>query len=184
MGDLSQYHTQIDALAGQLDKLLKVINHSDPSAAQLKHVLYDKYKSQVTHIAKSIKGHISWSVFYSYLTGLMDSGSLTIPPENRVVIVKKLIRDFEDVFVVRHQLNEFSEPDPVDLHQQNRLKKIRKQIRNNRKKKEPVVDHRDLYEMMQQKHQQKAAKKNLDRLIKAMNKINPQEIEEKINHSK
>lgn len=184
MSDLSQFHTSIDTLAVQLDKLLKVINHSDPSADHMKHVLYNKYKAQVSEVAEAVKKQLSWSVFYEYLTGLLKKESLSIPPENQTVIIKKLIRDFEDIFVVKHQLDEFTEPEPVDTQQQSRLRKIRKQIRTNRKKKEPEVNHRDLYEMMQQKHQQKAAKKNLDRLIKAMNKINPNEIEEKINHSK
>lgn len=184
MSELSQFHASIETLAIQLDKLLKVINHSDPSADHMKHLLYEKYKAKITEIAQLVKQQISWAVFYEYLIGLQKKGSLSIPPENQTVIIKKLIRDFEDIFVVKHKLFEFEEPEPVDIRQQNRLRKIRKQIRSNRKIKEPEVNHGDLYEMMQQKHQQKAAKRNLDRLVKAMNKINPQEIEEKVNPSK
>ncbi len=62
MGEIARYHSEVDSLALQLEKLLKVINHSDPSAEKMKHVLYKKYKSNLTHLAHDIKQNLSFGI--------------------------------------------------------------------------------------------------------------------------
>lgn len=176
MTELSKYHHSIVSLALQLERLLKVINHSDPSAETMKHVLYDKYKTQLAQVAETIKPAISWVVFSRYLGELHTDRSLSISAEARAIVITKLIKDFEDQFVIRHRLSEFTEV-PVDENQKERLKRIRKQIRNNRKIQATNVRADDIGDMIQLKFQQKTAKKSLEKLVKAFSKIEMPETE-------
>ncbi len=171
MGDLTRFHSDIDTLATLLEKLLKVINHSDPSAKNMKVVLYDKYKARLSTLAEEIKEIFSWSVFYSYLNELFSNNSLSINEDSTETVVKKLIKDFENEFVVRHELSELSPPDPVDTRQRERIRRIRNQIRKNRRTQSNAPIGVDIIEMMQQKVQQKTAKSSLDKLVKAFSKI-------------
>lgn len=171
MNRLSRFHTDIDALAAMLEKLLKVINHSDPSAKKMKVVLYDKYKARLSGLAEEIKESASWSSFYTYLNELFSGDSLSIGEESREVVVNKLMKDFENEFIVKHELSEFSAPDPIDTRQRDRLRKIRKQIRNNRKHQNNSFNSHDFVDMLQHKVKQKTAKNSLEKLVKALNKI-------------
>lgn len=174
MSTLSHFHPKIEALAFQLEKLLKVINHSDPSAEQIKHQLYEKYKRNLSLLISELKTSTSWFEVNRYLDSLRATDILTIEEETREIVVNKLIKDFEDAFIVRHQLSELTPPDPVDSYQQRRLKRIRKQIRTNRQRHTSPLKTTDLGDMIMLKNQQKTAKQNLDRLIKAFNKIDLQ----------
>lgn len=171
MSGLSRFYTEIDALAAILEKLLKVINHSDPSAKNMKVVLYDKYKARLSELAGEIKDTASWSAFYAYLTEMFSEDSLSIGEESRAVVEKKLMKDFENEFIIKHELSEFSAPDPVDTKQRDRLRNIRKQIRNNRKHQNNSFNSHDFVDMLQHKVKQKTAKSSLDKLVKAFNKI-------------
>jgi hypothetical protein len=171
MSGLTRFHSDIDALAALLEKLLKVINHSDPSAKNMKVVLYEKYKTRLSELSAEIKQTTSWSVFYAYLNDLLSSDSLPISEESKETVVAKLMKDFESEFIVKHELSEFSPPDPIDTSQRDRLRKIRKQIRNNRKYQHNSFDTRDIVDLMHHKVQQKTAKNSLEKLVKAFNKI-------------
>ncbi|MBU2511754.1 hypothetical protein KJ966_10460 [bacterium] len=183
MNNLTNYHEAIHSLASQLEKLLKVIGHSDPSAERMKHVLYDKYKENLSDIAGDLKPLFSWSALLQYLNRLKISDNLLVSPEQRETIVNKMIKDFEGEFVLKHELSEFSAPNPVDTRQKERLKRIRKQIRNNRKSQEQIQTQNSLFEMVQFKNQQKTAKDSLNKLVKALNKISPQKLEVPINQN-
>ncbi len=171
MNPLSRFLIDIDALAAILEKLLKVINHSDPSAKNMKVVLYDKYKARLSELAEEVKQSSSWSSFYAYLNELFSGNSLSIGEESKNVVVKKLMKDFENEFIVKHELSEFSAPDPIDTKQKDRLRKIRKQIRNNRKHQNNSFNSHDFVDMLQHKVKQKTAKSSLEKLVKAFNKI-------------
>ena len=171
MNRLSRFHADIDALAAILEKLLKVINHSDPSAKNMKVVLYDKYKVRLSELAQEVKESTSWSTFYAYLTDFFSGNSFSIDEESKEVVVNKLMKDFENEFIVKHELSEFSAPDPIDTRQKDRLRKIRKQIRTNRKHQNNSFHSHDFVDMLQHKVKQKTAKSSLDKLVKAFNKI-------------
>ncbi len=181
MNNHINYHEAIHSLANQLEKLLKVISHSDPSADRMKHVLYDKYKENLSNLAEELKAVFSWSALLEYLNRLKKLESLLVSPDQRETIVNKLIKDFEGEFVLKHELSEFSTPNPVNSRQKERLRRIRKQIRNNRKSNEQIQVQNSLFEMVQFKNQQKAAKSSLTKLVKALNKINPQKLEAQVN---
>lgn len=142
----------------------------------MKHVLYNKYKSKLSQVAEEIKLSISWSVFSRYLNGLYSDHTLSVTVESRQIVINKLIKDFEDQFIIRHRLSEFT-PDPIDQDQKERIKKIRKQIRNNRKIQVTNLKADDIVDMIQLKFQQKTAKKNLEKLVKAFSKIELPETE-------
>lgn len=172
-----RFHSDIEALALQLEKLLKVIKHSDPSAAQIKHLLYEKYKQKIAELAKEIRQATSWYEFNRYLDSLLLPDMLSVADDAREIVVKKLVKDFEAVFIERHQLSELSPPEPSDTRQRERIKKIRKQIRNNRKHQHPTFNTDDLSDMFLYRHQQKTGKKSLDRLVKALSKIDLQKVD-------
>lgn len=178
MKNLINYHSDIHTLATQLEKLMKVINHSDPTAERMKHLLYEKYKEQMTATATCLKPLFSWSALLDYLVRLKQSDSFLIASEHKEKIMNKLIKDFEAEFISKHKLAEFAAPDPVDLKQKKRLQRIRKQIRNNRKPKEHTHMQHSVFEMMQYKNQQKTAKSSLDKLVRAFNRIDPQELDQ------
>lgn len=178
-----RYQNDINNLASQLEKLLKVINHSDPSAEKMKHVLYNKYKTQLDTIADNIKRSTSWTEFYTFLLSQKKENNLPVAKENEQLILKKLIKDFEDLFIERHQLSELSPPEPTDVRQKERIKRIRKQIRTNRKAKAKIYPKDDIIEMVQMKNKEKQGKKSLDKLIKAINKVDPNKIDKHLNHS-
>jgi len=177
MSELRQYQQEIEALATQLEKLLKVINHSDPSAEKMKYVLYEKYKLKLADLAREIKVTISWTALNHYLEKLTSSSSFPVDEDSREVVINKLVKDFEGEFIVRHELSEFSAPDPVDERQKHRIRRIRQQIRINRLKKTNNFKADDIVDMYHLKFQQKTAKKSLDKLVKAFSKIEVPETE-------
>jgi hypothetical protein len=177
MSQLNHYRPRINILAGQLGKLLKVINHSDPSADTVKHLLYDKYKQSLSDLVEEIKTDTSWSSFHFFLADLFKSDISNVEEEIKEIVTRKLMRDFESAFITRHKLSEFSAPEPGDQVQKERIRAIRKQIRNNRKQQEKIIPMMDLREMVQTKNQEKKGKSSLDKLVQVFNKIDPSNFE-------
>ncbi len=177
MNNLNRYFEAINTLAGQLGKLLKVINHSDPSADTVKHVLYDKYKSTLSAMAAEIKTHTSWSSFNLYLEELKKGNRLILEDGIKEVVYRKLIKDFEDEFITRHKLAEFAAPNPENQIQKERLRRIRQQIRSNRKKQKNPLPANDIGELFRIKNREKKAKSSLDKLVKVFNNLDPKRFE-------
>ena len=176
MSHLKRYSQKIDLLATQLEKLLKVINHSDPSAENVKHVLYDKYKLTLSDLAEEIKSNTTWSTFNLFLTDHLHS-DLHIDGDAREIVSRKLIKDFENEFITRHELSEFAKPDPGKQVQRERIRQIRKQIRTNRKQQKKAYPGYDVTDMLKTKNQEKQGKSSLDKLVKIFSKIDPARFE-------
>lgn len=177
MTDIKIFHDDICSLVALLEKLLKVINHSDPSANRMKLVLFDKYKKKITSVAGEIKMSFSWEILNRYLERSDKNGTFAISPENRTVILNRLRRDFEEEFYTKQVLDEFTQEEPVRDPQQDRIRKIRKQIKKNRKiQSKPFVEE-DFSEMIRFRNNQREARRSLDKLVRALNKIKPIDVE-------
>lgn len=171
MAELSHFQPDIESLAQQLEKLLKVINHSDPSAEKIKHALYEKYKKHLSIFIIDIKQNASWPEINRFLGFVFETNSVSISLDFRETIKNKLAKDIEESFITRHRLSELTPQEKINHNQRERLKKIRKQIRNNRKNRAASLPVDDLADMLHYKHQTKTAKQNLDKLVKAFSKI-------------
>jgi len=171
---------EIYSLAAQLEKLLKVINHSDPTAKNKKLVLHEKYKRHLEVVAGAAKKHYRWDDVMRLINTTSNSADFPIAEDVNKIITKKLLKDFEDQFVSRYVLNEFTAPDPGDEKQKERIRRIRNQIRTNRKNSEKKYTRDNLLEIVQLRDQQRCARKSLDKLINAVNKLNPEVLEAQI----
>ncbi len=184
MTSLSKYKRDIDSLASQLHKLLKVIRHSDPSAEELKHLLHEKYQSHLTSIAHKVKERYLWEDFREYLVSQTDSKSSDVNGENSAAIRKKLIADFEKQFIARQVLSEFSAPDPKEIRRQREIRKRKKEEAQARKAaSEKKYSKSAILEMVQATQKKRQARTELKSLIDAIRKIDPQKIETKISQS-
>ena len=184
MTSLSKYLQDINSLASQLQKLLKVIRHSDPSAEELKHLLHDKYQNHLSTVARQIKERFLWEDFRDFLlsqSGIDDSIELG---ENSSVIRNKLISDFEKQFVAKQILNEFSPPDPEIIRRQREERKRRKELKARQAAAaEKQFSKENIIEMVQTTQKQRQARSELKSLIEAIRKIDPEKIENKISQS-
>jgi len=183
MTSLAKYRGDINSLASQLHKLLKVIRHSDPSASELKHLLYDKYRKHLVTTAKQVKEHYQWDDFRDYLLSQADLNGSQPFDDSEQVIKKKLVNDFEKEFVAKHVLAEFSSPDPEEIRRQREIRKREKAIKANRVQTEEPFTKEKIMDMVQAKQKQRQGRSNLQSLIAAIRKIDPQKIEIKISQS-
>lgn len=183
MTSLSRYIDDINSLASQLQKLLKVIRHSDPSAEELKHLLHEKYQDHLSSIAREAKERFSWEEFCKFLRSQTTPDRSDVLGENSAVIQKKLISDFEKRFVARQVLNEFSPPDPEEIRRQRELRRRRKEYRARQAEAEKQFSKEQIIEMVQTTRKQRQARSELQSLIQAIRKIDPQKIESKISQS-
>ena len=167
----------VELLAMQLEKLLKVINHSDPTAASKKVLLYNKYQENLELLVNNLKIDYSWPELQSLIKeqpGIIAK----IEPENRTVVIQKITKDLEKYFIEEHVLSEFSTPAPSK-------KKIKKTAVKN---KAPVIDKykkhytkESILDMVQMTHKQVAARGILKQVIAKFNQMNPDRFESKIN---
>ncbi|MBU2647437.1 hypothetical protein KKI24_22210 [bacterium] len=183
MTSLSQYKADINSLASQLQKLLKVIRHSDPSANELKYLLHDKYQNHLTSIAREIKERFLWDDFREYLLSQTDPNQSEIPDESQTVIRRKLIKDFEKQFIARQVLPELDPPDPEEIRRKRLARKKRKIIKANQATTEKQYSKEKIMEMVQATQKKRRARFELQSLIEAIRKIDPRKIETKISQS-
>lgn len=183
MTSLSKYRDDIYSLTSQLQKLLKVIRHPDPSASALKHLLYDKYQTHLITIARQIKGQYLWDDFRDFLLSQIHPNDTSTIGESQEVVRKKLINDFEKEFVAKPVLAEFTSPDPMEIRRQRESRQRKKALKANRASVEEQYSKEKIMEMVQVKQQQRQAHSELQSLIEAIRKIDPQKIEKKIKQS-
>ncbi|MBT4289527.1 MAG: hypothetical protein HOD92_19555 [Deltaproteobacteria bacterium] len=177
---LHEIITYIELLAMQLEKLLKVINHSDPTAASKKVLLYNKYQENLELLVNNLKTDYSWQELQHLIK---DQPEITakIESENKKGVIQKITKDLEKYFIEEHVLPEFTASNQF----QKSKKTIKKPIRKN---KAPVVDKykkhytkESILDMVQMTHKQVAARSVLKQVIAKFNQINPDRFESKIN---
>ena len=171
---MESYQTDIISLISQLEKLMKVINHSDPSAKELKQLLYIKYQKNVADVADQIKGRYLWDDIKEMIHTIFQNNYLEI--DDRMVqdkIRNKLLKDFEDEFISKPQWQEFSAPDPMKIQQRIQSRKMKKEQKQN------LQNDASVKLSTKQRH----AKGELQKLIDAINRLDPQKLEKRITKS-
>lgn len=183
MATLSLYKDDLTSLASQLQKLLKVIRHSDPSAVEMKHLLHDKYQDQLSSVAKQAKQEFPWDEFRKYLQSLVSPEQIDINTEYVAAIRTKLINDFEKQFVAKQVLDELTPPDPKEIRRQQEIRKRRKAYLARKAEAENSYTKEQIMEMVQITRQQRQARSELQSLIDAIRKMDPQKIENRLTQS-
>ncbi|OGH00528.1 MAG: hypothetical protein A2600_01505 [Candidatus Lambdaproteobacteria bacterium RIFOXYD1_FULL_56_27] len=164
---------QLLTFANQLSKLLKVINHSDPSAASMKKPLYEKYKQALADFHDEVAELITWPELQRLLNGLPESPGYALDEVSGPVVLAKLKKDLQEKFVVPHQLTEFDSP-------QTRGTRPKPKAKPATPPKPPIVDPELLVQMAQMDERQQKATQSLQGMINAINKLGPGFLEKKI----
>ncbi|MCP4757494.1 MAG: hypothetical protein GY866_42080 [Proteobacteria bacterium] len=197
MKTIAEYREDIHSLAAQLEKLLKVIRHSDPSAEELKHLLHQKYHRNLTVLAKNLKARFLWDDLRNYILNLKRDKDLKISGDNKETILKKLLKDFEGEFVSKQVLMEFSAPDPRIIQKRVEARRRLKEEKERREREEQERREREekakhqastteyskesIMDMVQTTQKQRNARANLQKMIDAINRLDPQKLETRIN---
>lgn len=192
MSIAESHFEEITALIQQLDKLLKVMRHSDPSAEGKRMLLYEKYQQQMSFLAKELKNNYSWSEVKGYLTTDLFKSPSFIEEEILKIISGKLIKDFEKLFFLKPVLKEFSQPSPelkkeqkkptVTIRRYKRIVPVFQEDENQEKEgmDEERYTREDIMEMAQKSHKKRQAFSELRLLVDAIKRVGPESIETKI----
>jgi len=180
MKEINKYQYNILILASKLEKVIKVIKHSDPTAQTKKNLLYNKYKQNLNYLAEEFKQLYLWEDVKEFLEKTLLNSSSKIDSDNLKLIKNKLINDFESEFIEKPVLEELAPPDPALLN-----KKILK-----RKKKKAIVEKKEIFvekydkekimDMVKSTQKKRQGKLQLQSIINAIKKIDPEIIESKI----
>lgn len=177
---LSEIIDQLESLALQLEKLLKVINHSDPTAATKKVILYKKYQENLKNLVSSVKPFYSWQELQNAFKNSKVGSKIEV--SNQKVVLKKIEKDLEVYFIEAHVLTEFDAPV--------KARKRKKLIKKAPLKKRPVAPEKDnhkhytkenIMEMVLSTKKQIAARSRLKNAISKIKQLNPDRLETKIN---
>ncbi len=180
MNRIKSYQNQFIALATQLEKLLKVINHSDPTAEEKKRLLFSKYKINLSITANQTKSKFQLEEIHHFIRSLSLSNNFPVADDVKEIIINRLLKDFESEFITKQVLTEFIPPDSHQIMQKARINKIRKTIQKNRKQQPRTYSREMLMDMVQLKDKQRDAKRSLSKLVNVMNKINDEAMESTI----
>lgn len=162
---------QLLNLAQQLAKLLKVIHHSDPSAAAMKKPLYDKYKTALNDLYEEVSAQSGWAEVKRRLEELPGLPGWNFEAQTAQVVLDKLRRDLQEKFVTKQQLNEL-EPGPAPPRPPRK--------RPPRAASKPPADPEFLLKLAQMDERQAQASRSLQGLIAVINKLDPEFLEKKI----
>lgn len=177
---LQEITDYIELLAMQLDKLLKVIKHSDPTAESKKVLLYKKYQENLELLVNRIKDDYSWQEI-QYIINDHSNSVAKIEQESRRIVLQKIKKDLEKYFIETHVLPEFNASE-TSQKRKKRIKKV------GTKNKAPFTDKyrkhytkESILDMVQMTQKQVAARSVLKHVIAKFNKLNPDRFESKIN---
>jgi patatin-like phospholipase/acyl hydrolase len=174
-------HDDVLNLVAQLQKLLKVINHSDPTAQELKHTLYRKYRRQLANSAERFKRRYHWNEFQHLLTKIIADPSDPATMESRNMINQKLLNDFEQQFIVRPAFSEFNPPDPDEVKERIRARQFRQQIKAQQEAAaNKCYNREDIMNMARDSQQKRQASHNLQKIIAACKKIDLRKLEDSL----
>lgn len=179
MQNSTSYLEEIRSLAHILEKLSKVVKHSDPTAEAKKKELFSKYKFRVQELGRYLKNNVSWDVVKKEIHQFHQEISLS--KELHVTIIKKILTDLEAAFIEKHKLTEFEKPSPV------RKRKKRKKPIPSKKRDVPEIKREDrvftrdsLMEMVKLTSKQRDARQRLQALVNKINTLNPDKFEQQI----
>ncbi len=110
MDEILKYKKQFIYLALQLEKILKVMKHSDPTAKNKKLILYEKYKKNLADLSKILEKEFLWQDVHKMIEKLQKDSVFPVAEDVLQLITDKLLHDFEKEFIKKPELTEFSEP--------------------------------------------------------------------------
>lgn len=180
MAHPQNYFEEINYLAHILEKLSKVINHSDPTAENKKKELFSKYKHRVQELGRYLKINFHWEeVKRNIMTSYQK---LMISQDLQSVILKKILSDLEQEFIEKHILEEFEKP---SQRPQRRKKSVIKKASTKRdipeiKPEDRIYTKDSLLEMVKLTSRQRDARSKLQNLVDKINELNPDKIEDRI----
>lgn len=181
-----KYATKVQELFSILEKLLKVIQHSDPSAEKLKKIVYAKYQEKLIDFAGEIKSQFLWDEIKTHIRNFSHSHSFSVEEKEKNHIVKRLLKDLENELLEKMVLPEFTKS-PLQPKRAPK-RKVRpivspppgKVIVEETPAATPyTID--GIMEMALITKQKVEAKRQLSKIIEAIHRIGPENIEKKIN---
>lgn len=176
---LSQPKEQLISLALQLSKLLKVIRHSDPTAKSKQELLFNKYKENLAQVAKLYCNQMPWSEFQKLIQLFLDQPDLSLEKEEKNIIVRRLIKDFESFFFKKPVLKEFDKPiDKLKSPYTQKQRSVGSQ--SSKKEKKVIYTRENIREMLIKTEQRRSAAADLKKIINKLNKLGPEILERKI----
>lgn len=179
MQEFQNYLQEINTIAHTLEKLSKVINHSDPTADVKKRELFAKYKQRVQELGRYLKNNFHWDEVKKRI--MENQGEFTISKELRGTIVKKILSDLEEAFVEKHVLTEFEKPSLQPRRKKNKKRPPTPKRDIPEIKAEDRVFTRDsLMEMVKLTSKQREARSKLQNLIDKINDLGPKKMEDRI----
>lgn len=180
MNEINDFRNDLLTLSGILEKLLKVIRHSDPTAKSKQHLLYKKYQQKLQVITRRLKVSVSWETLQQTIKTLPTNSEFTVEKESTEVVLRKLLNDFEKEYVSKPVFQEFT------ASKGNGKPGKRKPTRPKQMKPSPPPAPKEVYteeslgEMVRLTRKQLHARGELRKLVDAINRIGPENIEEKI----
>ena len=183
MQDLTPYQKSFIVLAQQLEKLLKVIKHSDPTAKVMQKTLYSKYLSNVEQLARLLRGSYLWQDIRDYIESLQGNQGFPVDRDVQEIILKKLTSDLENQLTIKPEFSEFSPvAKPRTRRKSKKIKAKNLPLKEMPRSKDPPIYTREnLMEMVHLSQQQRKARADLRMIIERINQLDPERIEIKIN---
>ncbi len=175
---LEVYFDAVVSLALQLEKLLKVINHSDPTAESKKRLLYHKYLQNVEQFAGVLGERYLWQDIRNFVR---EASRRKIPVSNEVreLIFNKILKDLENELVVKPPLQEFT-GEKRTLRQRRAKKGGRQKAPERREANSKHYTRESIMELVQLTQRQVLARANLREIVAKMRELNPERIDRKI----
>ena len=167
---LEVYFDAVVSLALQLEKLLKVINHSDPTAESKKRLLYDKYLQNVEQFAGVLGERYLWQDIRNFVR---EASRRKIPVSNEI------LKDLENELVVKPPLQEFTGEKRI-LRQRRAKKGGRRKAPERREANSKHYTRESIMELVQLTQRQVLARANLREIVAKMRELNPERIDRKI----
>lgn len=182
MKDINYHQENVCILASKLEKVIKVMKHSDPTAKSKKNVLYHKYRQNLNDIAEEFKQFYQWEDVKNFLEKTLHEYSSKIDGDNRDIIKKKIIGDFESEFIAKPVLKELKPPDPTLLNKKVLSRKKKKAIKEKKAFSVEKYDRDKIMDMVKSTQKKRQGQLQLQSIINAIKKIDPEKIENKINN--
>ena len=174
-----KYEEEILLLASILDKLWKIIHHSDPSADEKKSLFYEKYMNKIERIANKLLIVCSWEEVQKEINTILSEHRNLFEKENLQVIEKKLKKDFQSFYVKKPVFQEFKQEKKSSEFIKPRA--VKRKYPPLKKKEDAAFTKDSLMDMVKLNKEQRKAKNDLMRVVEKIREIGPEKIEKRIN---
>ncbi|MGK0289585.1 MAG: hypothetical protein ACI86H_001030 [bacterium] len=164
-----------------LEKLRKILKHSDPSAEVKKKVVWEKYLTQMTSLVETIKrSGITWVVLEKEVIKTIQADHLRVHPDAQPIIRNRVLKDLNERLFPKVDLPDFSsEPKRKKIIPSVKKKKVSlRDTREDQYKKD--YSKNDLMDMVKKAQNQRKARQELSVFIKNVKTFGTKRLESKI----